>query len=259
MQKTFLTIACISGSLAVILGAFGAHALKARLTPGDLMVFETGVKYQMYHTFALITVAFLIDKYPGHALLNGAGYFFMAGILLFSGSLYLLASKNLLGIEKWRWMGPVTPLGGLSFVLGWIFILLTVTSCSHKNKPGQSASMSKTDQNANAINNEKLKNNDALSCRFIVSFISTGAGTDRKAYTKFESFITNYQNTKKVVVNYESIPWGREGEADYCFNLKELSEVDQHLFIDDLKDLLKEYPLVLFQENASAHKKIKTE
>ena len=118
MQKIFLTIAGLSGALAVILGAFGAHALKTKLSPDQLQTFETGVRYQMYHTFALIAVALLLERYSNN-LLNYSGYLFIIGIILFSGSLYLLA------IAGWTWLGPVTPFGGLSFIIGWILFLIT--------------------------------------------------------------------------------------------------------------------------------------
>lgn len=101
-----------------MLGAFGAHALKSRLAPDQLAVFETGVRYQMYHAFALFVVAWMSEKVPG-PMTSRAGWFLVAGIVLFSGSLYLLSSRSLLGIESWTWLGPVTPLGGLCFIAGW--------------------------------------------------------------------------------------------------------------------------------------------
>lgn len=124
MNKLFITVASITGGLGVILGAFGAHALKAKLTPEQLQPFETGVKYQFYHTFALIAIALLAEKYSSQSsLLNLAGYFFIAGIVLFSGSLYMLATRSLYGGESWTWLGPLTPIGGLSFVIGWCMLL----------------------------------------------------------------------------------------------------------------------------------------
>jgi uncharacterized membrane protein YgdD (TMEM256/DUF423 family) len=117
MQRAFLIIAAVSGLIAVILGAFGAHALRGKLEPKLLDVFETGVRYQFFHTFALIAVALLIDKL-GAAQLVPAGWLFVAGIVLFSGSLYLLAVKS------WKWLGPVTPLGGLLFIAGWVMLLI---------------------------------------------------------------------------------------------------------------------------------------
>jgi len=91
--------------------------LRGKLEPKLFDVFETGVRYQFFHTFALIAVALLIDKL-GTAQLVPAGWLFVAGIVLFSGSLYLLAVKS------WKWLGPVTPLGGLLFIAGWVMLLI---------------------------------------------------------------------------------------------------------------------------------------
>lgn len=121
--RTLLATAAGAAGLAVILGAFGAHALKARLTPDQLQTFETGVRYQMYHALALFVCAWLIDRgLPGA---SAAGGLFLAGILLFSGSLYLLATRELTGLNSWRWLGPVTPLGGLCFIAGWITLAVS--------------------------------------------------------------------------------------------------------------------------------------
>lgn len=117
MSRYFLLIAALSGFFAVALGAFAAHALKARLDPGSLGIFQTGVTYQMYHALALFGVALFWSLYPAR-LLKWAGYCFIAGILLFCGSLYGLA------FGAPRWLGPVTPLGGTAFLLGWLFLAL---------------------------------------------------------------------------------------------------------------------------------------
>lgn len=118
MQKIFLLIAGIYGALAVGIGAFGAHALKAKLEANNrLDVFETGVKYHFYHTFALLLVAILIQQYGESKALNWSGYLFAAGIFIFSGSLYILSISN---VSKW---GAVTPIGGLMFILGWIALI----------------------------------------------------------------------------------------------------------------------------------------
>lgn len=116
--RTLLVAACVAGGLAVILGAFGAHALKARLTADQLQSFETGVRYQMYHAFALFACAWLLDR--GAPGAGRAGSLMLAGMLLFSGSIYLLATRELTGLTTYRWLGPVTPLGGLCFIVGWI-------------------------------------------------------------------------------------------------------------------------------------------
>lgn len=106
--------------LGVALGAFGAHALKTKLSPEFLTIFETGVRYQFYHALALFIVAWLYQKNPG-SLINVAGWSFVGGILVFSGSLYILC---LTGVKAW---GAVTPIGGLSFLVGWA--LLFISSC----------------------------------------------------------------------------------------------------------------------------------
>ncbi len=118
MQRNLLIIGFLLAALAVILGAFGAHGLKARISPHQLQIFETGVKYQFYHTFAIIMTALLLEKL-NHAFTAYAAYSFIIGIVCFSGSLYLLANRTLLGIEHWKWIGPITPIGGLFFIVGW--------------------------------------------------------------------------------------------------------------------------------------------
>ena len=122
-QKIILIAAALFAGLSVVLGAFGAHALKSKLTPEHLQIFETGVRYQMYHALALFVVAWLMDKtYPTAA----TGWFFIAGIFLFSGSLYILACRDLLQLQNWKWLGPITPLGGLCFIIGWIRMLISL-------------------------------------------------------------------------------------------------------------------------------------
>src|SRR5882724_5909075 len=113
MDRTFLLLGAVLGFLGVALGAFGAHALRSRLSPEMLVVFETGVRYQMYHAFAVLVVAAAIGHIGNTRLLSLAGWFFFAGILLFSGSLYTLALTGV-GI-----LGAVTPIGGLLFLIGW--------------------------------------------------------------------------------------------------------------------------------------------
>lgn len=125
MNKTFLIIGSLAAAIAVMLGAFGAHALKDRLQPEQLQVFETGVRYQFYHAFALIVVGLLAER-TNSSLLNTIGYLFIAGIVFFSGSLYLLSGKNLLGIENWKFLGPVTPLGGLCFIVAWSLLAISI-------------------------------------------------------------------------------------------------------------------------------------
>lgn len=113
MHRNFLLIGAVLGFLGVALGAFGAHGLKSRLSPEMLAIFETGVRYQMYHVFALLIVAAAIAHAGPARLLTMSSWSFIAGILIFSGSLYALA---LTGTTMW---GAVTPLGGLAFLIGW--------------------------------------------------------------------------------------------------------------------------------------------
>ena len=113
MDRTFALLGALLAFLAVGAGAFGAHALRGRLTPDLLDVFETAARYQMYHALALLAVAWVGDRWPGAAS-QAAGWLFVAGIVLFCGSLYLL---SLTGV---RWLGAVTPLGGLAFLADWL-------------------------------------------------------------------------------------------------------------------------------------------
>ena len=123
--RALLIAATAAGGLAVILGAFGAHALKARLSPEALATFEVGVRYQFIHTLAIFAAVWLADRF-GVAQPLTAGWLFVVGMVLFSGSIYLLATRSLLGIESWRWLGPITPLGGLCFIAGWVVLLIAV-------------------------------------------------------------------------------------------------------------------------------------
>ena len=109
----------LSAFVAVAAGAFGAHALRARLPPDLLAVFETGARYQLYHALALLTVAWASNHWPGTPV-RAAGWLFIGGTLLFSGSLYLLALTGA------RWLGAVTPLGGLLFLAGWAALTIGV-------------------------------------------------------------------------------------------------------------------------------------
>jgi uncharacterized membrane protein YgdD (TMEM256/DUF423 family) len=112
-QRLFFTLGTLSAFVAVAAGAFGAHALKTRLAPDLLAVFEVAVRYQMYHALALIVCAWAADRWPG-TLPTSAGWLFVAGTLIFSGSLYAL---SLTGV---RWLGALTPLGGVAFLAGWL-------------------------------------------------------------------------------------------------------------------------------------------
>jgi uncharacterized membrane protein YgdD (TMEM256/DUF423 family) len=117
MDKTFLLIGALSGFLAVAFGAFGAHALRGRLSPEMLAVFETGVRYEMYHALAILAVGLMMAR-SGGWLFATAGWLFTAGIVLFSGSLYVLA---LSGVGMF---GAITPIGGILFLAGWACLLI---------------------------------------------------------------------------------------------------------------------------------------
>jgi uncharacterized membrane protein YgdD (TMEM256/DUF423 family) len=117
VDRTFLLLGALAGFLGVGLGAFGAHGLRGRLSPEMLAVFETGVRYQLYHALALILTSVIMARMAGW-LIAMAGWCFAAGILLFSGSLYLLAVT---GITV---LGAITPVGGVAFLAGWACLAL---------------------------------------------------------------------------------------------------------------------------------------
>ncbi len=119
MDRLFLIIAAFSGAVSVGAGAFGAHALRARLEPRLLEVFQTGAQYQMYHALAMVGVAWVASRWPG-SLSTASGWLFVAGTVLFSGSLYAMA---LTGV---RALGAITPLGGVCFIAGWVTLALAV-------------------------------------------------------------------------------------------------------------------------------------
>ncbi|MFC4259874.1 DUF423 domain-containing protein [Marinobacter lacisalsi] len=113
VHRTWLAAGALIALLAVMTGAFGAHGLRGMVSARGLEVFQTAVTYQMYHAIALVLVALLSGTGLSRRLLGVAGGFFLAGILLFSGSLYLLVLTDI------RWVGPITPLGGVCFMVGW--------------------------------------------------------------------------------------------------------------------------------------------
>lgn len=126
MHRKFIIAAAIFGGLGVALGAFGAHGLE-RVTDDEkiLQGFRTGVQYQLYHALALLAVAILYDKFP-FKMMKWAGYSFIAGTILFSGSLYLLTFLKIQESNAVKFAGPVTPLGGVCFIAGWLFLLVAV-------------------------------------------------------------------------------------------------------------------------------------
>ncbi|HTE08811.1 MAG TPA: DUF423 domain-containing protein [Flavitalea sp.] len=122
MHRPFLLISFILAALAVVLGAFGAHALKQTLSAESLGAFETGVRYQFYHCFALMVTGIIYENYR-NIWIRFAGYAFVAGVLLFSGSLYLLVWLKTTPSTGLSGVGIVTPIGGLCLIAGWIFLL----------------------------------------------------------------------------------------------------------------------------------------
>ncbi len=113
MARLFITLGSLAGLLAVALGAFGAHALRERLDEYTRGIFETAVQYHFHHSLALLAVGLLAVGAPSDALLKSAGWLFVIGLLLFSGSLYALSLSGV------KWLGAITPLGGLAFIAGW--------------------------------------------------------------------------------------------------------------------------------------------
>jgi uncharacterized membrane protein YgdD (TMEM256/DUF423 family) len=125
MHKSFLRIACLLGALSVALGAFGAHKLKEMISEDAVRVFETAVRYQFYHVFALLAAGILYQYFPSK-FMRCAGICFILGIVFFSGSLYLLTYIKGAVIPGYDWIGAITPLGGLFFILGWVSMFLGI-------------------------------------------------------------------------------------------------------------------------------------
>jgi len=125
MNKKLLMAGAFTALFAVVIGAFGAHGLKALLPADQLGTFEIGVRYQFYHSFAILLSGILYFHFPNKKIIT-AGWFFLAGIILFSGSLYLLACREILGITSWTFLGPLTPIGGVLFIIGWAIIIVGV-------------------------------------------------------------------------------------------------------------------------------------
>lgn len=130
MQRGLVKFAGFSGALAVALGAMGAHYLKGKMAEGiltadNLQSFDTAVKYHMYHTLAILAMAVLGDKLNKKSA-DYASIFFITGIALFSGSIYILSTRSLFGMEEGlKWLGPVTPMGGVLFIAGWIMLAMS--------------------------------------------------------------------------------------------------------------------------------------
>ncbi len=121
MYKFFLQFAAISGAIAVSLGAFGAHALKEKLAESGLTgTYETAVSYHFYHTLALLAIGLIAMKFPS-SMINWSGYAMIAGLVMFSGSLYLLCLSGM------RWLGAITPIGGLALIAAWVLLFIAVS------------------------------------------------------------------------------------------------------------------------------------
>jgi uncharacterized membrane protein YgdD (TMEM256/DUF423 family) len=119
MERTFFLIASLLGSLSVALGAFGAHALRDRIEASMLANYQTGVSYMFYHTLALFIVVLALTRWPGSSQPVWAGWLFLIGIVFFSGSLFLMAFTGM------RWLGAITPIGGVAFIAGWLLLAWT--------------------------------------------------------------------------------------------------------------------------------------
>ena len=117
-MKLFLIIGAINAMLAVALGAFGAHGLEGKISEKYLELWKTGVQYQMFHAMGLFVIAFLLSKFPQSSLLTASGWIMFAGIVLFSGSLYVLSTSGI------KVLGAITPLGGVAFIVAWILIVV---------------------------------------------------------------------------------------------------------------------------------------
>ena len=126
MNRNFLSIAALLGALSVVLGAFAAHKLKEIVGPDTVAIFETGVRYQFYHVFALLLVALLSEKITNKWML-WAGNCFITGIVLFSGSLYTLTALKIAENNHIKLVGIATPVGGLFFIAGWLFLWIGVS------------------------------------------------------------------------------------------------------------------------------------
>ena len=119
MERTFFVIGSLLGSVSVALGAFGAHALRDRIEASLLANYQTGVSYMFYHTLALFIVVLALTRWPGSSQAVWAGWLFLIGIVFFSGSLFLMAFHGM------RWLGAITPIGGVAFIAGWLLLAWT--------------------------------------------------------------------------------------------------------------------------------------
>lgn len=123
--RLFIALGSINAALAVVFGAFGAHALKARISPEMLSVYHTGSQYQFYHALGMLLIGALASHFQNDAALQLSGFLMLAGIVLFSGSLYLLAITGV------TWLGAITPLGGLAFIAAWVVLAVAALRATH--------------------------------------------------------------------------------------------------------------------------------
>ena len=128
MRSGFLFLAAVSAVIGVGMGAFGAHGLKAVLSPELLAVYQTGVSYQIWHALGLMGIAIMVQQFPESKLLAWAGSLMFIGIVLFSGSLYVLAILDL------KWLGMITPVGGVCFIMAWVLIAIFAAKKQHQNR-----------------------------------------------------------------------------------------------------------------------------
>ena len=120
MAKFYLLLGSINALLVVLIGAFGAHGLKARLTAENMAIFQTGVQYHFYHAVGLILVGLIATQLSSPPYLRWSAWLMMMGIILFSGSLYALSITNI------RWLGMITPVGGVAFILAWLMLTIGI-------------------------------------------------------------------------------------------------------------------------------------
>ncbi|HKL17929.1 MAG TPA: DUF423 domain-containing protein [Halalkalibaculum sp.] len=120
MFKIFTSLGSINALIAVMLGAFGAHALKNRLSADMLEIFQTGVQYHFYHALGLLAVGIIAYHLPESGLLRWSGWLMLAGIIIFSGSLYILSTSGI------TWLGAITPIGGTAFIIAWLLLTIAV-------------------------------------------------------------------------------------------------------------------------------------
>jgi len=126
MHKGFIKTAAILGALSVAIGAFAAHTLRGSISDNALQIFETAVKYQFYHVFALLAAGIVYKEFP-NKIIKWSGKLFIAGIILFCGSLYILTAIIATGLTAYNWVGAITPLGGLCFIAGWICLFVGIS------------------------------------------------------------------------------------------------------------------------------------